>query len=151
MKKFLTILLCVLAALLLIGCSYFDSAPVKPKILGVEHIVQDQGLTYVQIDSTRYSVTEVWSGEIAQREGRITIKPVDGMLVTVAEFTGEDNGLRGMQFLLGEWNEEQIEAYFLRNYAFMIFALSGIFLCVLGMGICGVLADKEHVQKYSST
>ena len=150
MKKVMTVLLLLLAALLLVGCSWFESAPVKPKILGVEHIVQERGLIYVQIDSVRYSVTSVWSGEKSKYEGQIYIKPVDGMLITIAELTGDDRGLQGLHYFLGEWNEEEIEAYFHRDYTFMVCALTAILLCVLGMGFFGYLVDKKRVEKFSA-
>ena len=141
-------MLLIAALVLFSGCSCFDSPPVEPKILGVTHVVDERGLMYVEIDSMRYPVTEVFTGETHPRVGGdVVIAPVSGMQVTVADFTGPNNGYRGIRFMLGEWNEAQIENAFHRNYTFMVFALGGIFLCVLGMCISCVIEDKRQRKK----
>lgn len=150
MRKVLTTLLCASAVLLFSGCSWFDSAPVGPQILGVTHIVQERGLTYVEIDSMRYPVTEVFTGETHPRVGGdVAVEPVAGMQVTVVEMTGSNNNYQGIMFMLGEWNEAQIEAAFHRNYTFMVLALGGIFFCVLGMIIACFVEDERQKRKNS--
>ncbi|MBR1825936.1 MAG: hypothetical protein IJ770_05050 [Alphaproteobacteria bacterium] len=149
MKKVLIILLCILAALLFVGCSWFDSTPVEPEILGVEHIVQDRGLMYVEIDSTRYPVKRIFTGETHPRVGSdVKIPPVDGMLVTVVNMTGKNSDYQGIQFMLGEWNEAQIEQAFRRNYTLAVVALGVILLCVIGLIVSSFIADEQQRKKY---
>lgn len=150
MKRFLMILICLFLALLLCGCSWFESAPLGPKILGVTNIAEDRGLMYAEIDSMRYPVTQVFTGETHPRVGgNIVTAPVAGMQVTVAEMTGSNNDHQGIMFMLGEWNESQIEEAFHRNYTFMVIALSAIMLCVLGMIIACFVEDERQRRKNS--
>lgn len=150
MKQVLIFLLMFAAVLLLVGCSLFDSAPVKPKILGITHVVQEKGgLTYAEIGDMRYPVSSVFTGETHPRVGGdVIISPVNGMLVTVVEMTGDNLEHQGVQFMLGEWDEAQIEDAFRKNYTFAILALSILFICVIGMFISMVINDRKMAEKY---
>ena len=151
MKKFLLILLCIAAMFLFIGCSWLDSEPVGPKILGVTHIVDDNGSIYAEIDSVRYPVDYVFIGETHPRfGGDITVKPVNGMQVTVVEMTGNNSAHQGIQFMLGEWHEAQIEDAFRQNYTFGFVALGIILLLVVGVMIMLYIEDKRQTQKHAS-
>ena len=143
MKKVLFLI--VMAAMLFVGCSCFDSKPVEPKILGVTHILYDRGLTYVEIDSMRYPVNYVFSGEKDRRTGPIRINPAERMVVTVAEFTGGDSrGIRGTQFLLGEWDEERIEDLFHSNYTLPYLYAGCFFLLIFYYISKVIIADIRN-------
>ncbi len=150
MKKFLIFLLCVVLALLFVGCSAFDSAPINPKILGVEYIQQERGLIFVEIDSMRYPVTSVFTGETYPRVGGFeTIEPVDGMLVTVANFGGRE--YVGVQFMQGEWNEAQIEDVFRRNYTFGVVLLAMMLIFVIYVFIIIAREDMRKSRELNKT
>lgn len=150
MKKILIFLLCVVLALLFVGCSAFDSAPINPKILGVEHIQQERGLIFVEIDSVRYSVTSVFTGKTYPRIGGYeTVEPVDGMLVTVANFGSHEYA--GMQFMLGEWNEAQIEDVFRRNYTFGVVLLAMMLIFVIYVFIIIAREDMRKSRELNKT
>lgn len=144
MQKVLLIPVSVLIALLFVGCSCFDSKPVEPKILGISRIVDDGGLVFVEIDSVRYPVKFVYTGETHPRIGDdVTITPVDGMFVTVVQMEG-NTAYKGMQFMLGEWNKEQIERAFYRNYTLFVITLGVILFCVIGIF---TLCYRENQKK----
>ena len=147
MKKLVLMLMFALSVSLT-SCSWFDSAPVEPKILGITHVIEDRGLIYVEIDSLRYPVTEVYTGKTHPRIGGFeTVEPVDGMLVTVADFSGKGS-YKGMCFMLGAWNEVQIEQAFQRNYTFgVVFGT----LALLCFGIWFVVMAIEDNKRSKAT
>ena len=130
MRKLVLMLMFALGASLT-SCSCFDSAPVEPKILGVTHVIEDRGLIYVEIDSMRYPISDVFTGKTnSWIDGFETVEAKDGMLVTVADFTG-NGGYTGIRFMLGEWNENQIELAFHRNYSVSMIGSSLFLLLVI--------------------
>ncbi len=148
MKRFLMFWITMLIALLLVNCSCFDSAPVGPKILGVTHVVHERGLMYVEIDSMRYPVTEVFTGKTHPRVGTdIVIAPVAGMQVTVAEMTGSNSSYQGIMFMLGEWNEAQIEEAFHRNYTLTVIMVGWLLLCFLSLTVYCIIKNERQRKK----
>ncbi len=150
MKKILLILPCIAVMFLFVGCSWLDSEPVEPMILGITHIVNDRGSTYAEINSVRYPVEYVFIGETHPRFGDdLTVNPADGMQVTVVEMTGNNRAHQGIQFMLGEWDEEQIEQAFSQNYTFGFTALGFTLFLIIGIMTMLIIEDKRQTRKYA--
>ena len=98
------------------GYHWFDSEPVEPEILGTGYLHEhDNGMFTVQIASGMYFVSDVYFS-VSEDVLPSRCKPIDGALVTVANFTNAEcyEG-QGINFFLGRWNEEQIEKAFYTN------------------------------------
>ena len=120
-------------AVLFSSCSWFDSKPINPKIIGVSYLQYDakSGNHYCVVDSTRYIVSEV---TIPDKSSRSSSAPqqmaaVEGMKITI--FTTQYRS--GVQAVAGEQTEAQIEEIYKENYTFNIvfWGLISIWVIVL--------------------
>lgn len=132
MKKLIFMLIAVLG-MTLVGCSWFDSDPIEPNIIGTGNLQYEakSSTWFVVIDSTQYTVARITIPESNPRSAGKTqsIKPVEGMLVTV--FTSTH--LEGVQAVTGEQSVEQIEELY-RTNSTLVLVLFGVFLlCVMGV------------------
>lgn len=119
--KYLIFMLMSALCLSLTGCTWFDSSPVEPEIIGAGRVVKTADSYYVEIDSLRYEVKIVYTGEKNQSGAYIRIYPDDNMLVTAINFKKGNvhTGGSGTSFMLGDWNStEKIEDTFKKNYTF---------------------------------
>lgn len=123
------------------SCSWFDSPPVEPEIIGVGYLKDENSQLSIQIDSVLYVPQIIYTGEIYPRiGGYVTVQPKDGMLVTC--YKAKD--AEGVQFILGRNNAKQIEDVFHTNDSYIIFVLmvlAGFILCFL------TLIRKENKNK----
>ncbi|MBO7556171.1 MAG: hypothetical protein J6T72_02095 [Alphaproteobacteria bacterium] len=118
MKRIIFVL--AILATFFTGCSWFDSKPINPKIIGVSYLQYDArlGNHYCVVDSTRYIVSEV---TIPDKSSRSSSAPqqmaaVEGMKITI--FTTQYRS--GVQAVAGEQTEAQIEEIYKENYTFNI-------------------------------
>ena len=111
MKKIKLLALCVLATFA--SCSWFDSKPIMPKIVGAAYLQYDseEKAYYADIDSVKHYVENIAVSNYDHFFPQM-IKPVDGMKVTI--FTN-----RKSEFCVvaGEKNEQEIEELYRINYA----------------------------------
>ena len=116
MKKFAFMLLTLTLSMMLTGCKWFDSKPIDPKIIGTGYIHQlDNGIYTVEISAVVYCVTEVYTSK-GKGDKPVISQPIDGAIVTVVLFQNAEAGRgTGVKFILGEWNEAQIEDAFRTN------------------------------------
>lgn len=124
MKKIVFVLVAVLS-LTLTSCSWFDSEPIEPNILGVSHLQYDakSGLWFVTIDSTQYTIARITIPDHNPHSYGTTqdIEPVEGMIVTV--FTSPHK--TGIQAVMGEQSVEQIEELYHTNIT-AVFVFCGL-------------------------
>lgn len=133
MKKIIVVLFVALGAALA-SCSCFDSTPIEPEIIGMGNICQSADVFYVEVDSVRYFVGQVYTGKRdVQYGGHAKVKPEVGMLVTVAYFQNSGAyGGRGIHFMQGEWSAQAIEKAYHENYTLSIVVGIGlIVICIL--------------------
>ena len=129
MKKFIIFLTIAVAICVLNSC---QSDPINPQIIGTTHLKTEKGIIFAEFDSMRYVPQTVYTGEIEGRDGiRTTVKPVDGMLVTV--FTSKIH--RKAVFFVGEVTAKEIEAYYHRDWSI----LTAFGVIILIVAICAVL------------
>ena len=97
------------------SCRYFD-VPVDVEILGYGTVGQDteRGFYYVEMDSARYIVEEIYSNGDDEHD---KMPPVEGMKVTC--FRTEDSP--EVEFIAGELSAEYLSGYFADNVVFGIF------------------------------
>ena len=88
------------------SCRYFD-VPVDVEILGYGTVGQDteRGFYYVEMDSARYIVEEIYSNGDDEHD---KMPPVEGMKVTC--FRTEDSP--EVEFIAGELSAEYLSGYF---------------------------------------
>ena len=141
MKKFVLFLLIATLGVALTGCSWFDSTPVNPKIIGVGNLEYDSksGLWFAVIDSTQYTVAKVTIPDHNVRSFSVTqdIQPVDGMQVTVFTYSLES----GIQAVAGNQSVEEIEELYHRNYTF------GVAFLILVLIWIGMLVYDDFIRK----
>jgi hypothetical protein len=117
--KRLIILVAVLATFFS-GCSWFDSKPVEPHIIGVSYLQYDakSGLHYCVVDSMQYTVSQVTIPDEKMRSHSRSqeMAAVEGMKVTI--FTTPQH--TGVQAVAGEQTEAQIEEMYRENHTFEI-------------------------------
>ena len=139
MKKFVLFLLIATLGVALTSCSWFDSAPVNPKIIGIGNLEYDSksGLLFAVIDSTQYTVAKVTIPDHNVRSFSVTqdIQPVDGMQVTVFTYSLES----GIQAVAGNQSVEEIEELYHRNYTFGV-----AFLILILIWICMLVYEDNH-------
>jgi len=132
MKKLVFMLIATLSVALT-SCSWFDSEPIEPKILGTGCLQYEakSGTWFVIVDSTQFTVADV---SVPGRNPRAlskpqSVEPAEGMLVTV--FTSPR--MKGVQAVTGELSADEIEKLYLSNSTtgFVLFAL--MLLCVIGV------------------
>lgn len=146
MKNFIFMSLAALV-LNLTGCSFLDSAPVDPKIIGNGMVRYDtqSGLWFAVIDSMEYVIAEVTIPENDPHSYSTTqtIQPVEGMQVTL--FTSPHK--TGIQAVPGKQSEEQIEKLYHQNgTGAMIFGL----LLILGICSLAISINEEKVKKVNA-
>lgn len=128
MKTFIKVLIAIIITLLLIGCSWFGTAPIEPKIIGTTNLQQEKGLIFAEIDSTRYAPVTIYTGKKEGRDGiKATVEPTAGMLVTV--FTSKKHP--HPVFFAGQVSEEKIEQFYYENYSLIVALLSCFFLVAI--------------------
>ena len=123
MKKFVLFLLIATLGVALTSCSWFDSAPVNPKIIGVGNLEfsEDANSNFVVIDSVYYMIDnlkyprDVKIGYTGSREGPSVV----GKQVTVFTFSRKP----GVQALIGNLSVEQIENLYRENRTIPMIAL----------------------------
>ncbi len=144
MKKLVFVLMAALSVALT-GCSWFDSKPIEPHILGTANLQYEtkSGTWYVVIDSAQYTVANVTIREQNPRSIGKTqdIAPVDGMLVTV--FTSPK--MTGIKAVVGEQSVDDIEELYRTNDAGVIMVFGLLLLCVIGVSCHknGEIQDTE--------
>lgn len=123
MKKIIIFAVVIFAAIAFTSCK---SDPVDPYIIGTGVIKENLEGYYVTIGMEKWPVTSVTALKVKEREYSRAeeIVPVKGLLVTV--FTSDNYA--GVQAVLGEQNEEQIEALYYTNYKRIIIAGVIVFL-----------------------
>jgi len=132
MKKIILLMTVGILTFLVTGCSWFDSNPVEPEIIGTGYIKLDRSGNFVEIDSVRYYPQKILTGEHHPRTlGEATMQPVDGMLVTVYKCRNGNN----LNFIAGNKDEEAIEALYHRNYTVMFYAMLLFVLCICVFGM----------------
>ena len=121
MKK-LFFMLIFMFSMILTSCSWFDSYPIEPKIIGSGNLQYEMksGTWFVVVDSTQYTVAQTQSFE-----------PVEKMLVTI--FTSPRK--TGVQAVIGHQSVEQIEDLYHRNYTVVI---------VLAVILLGLILVSTH-------
>ncbi|MBP5615602.1 MAG: hypothetical protein J6X42_03530 [Alphaproteobacteria bacterium] len=132
--KILGVLTLVAIAVMSIGYHWFDSEPVEPEIIGVGYLRQhDNGMYTVQVETGMYFVSEVYVSA-SEDDTPVLSKPIDGAIVTVVKFTNEwcDEG-QGVKFMVGRWDEAQIEKAFHTNSLLIMIAMLVLIYCVLYM------------------
>lgn len=152
-KKILLLLLACLTLILASGCSWFDSAPVEPEIIGVGHVKfnSQNNLYVVELDSVSYIVDKVIEKDRSPRSASVTqeLSPVDGMEVTVFR-----NKHGNVICVYGRKNEAQIEELYHANFTWIavFVAIIGLFLLLSFAGTCykSITANKENESKPQS-
>lgn len=134
MRKLIFVLIAALSVALT-GCSFFESAPIEPNIIGsgVVNLDDKSGTYFVAIDSMQYTVANVTIPDYNPRSLSKTqnIEPVEGMLVTI--FTSRTNV--GVQAVTNKQSVEQIEELYHTNDAGTVMVFVLIILCVLGIAL----------------
>ena len=130
MSKLKLLILMMVVLVTSVSCSCFVSDPVEPKILGVVDLQYDaeRDLCYATVDSVQYTVVTVTVPDRNPRSYSKTqkLKPVAGMKVTIfisPKFTG-------VQAVLGDQDEDEIEAFYRENYIGLVifFVIIAVFL-----------------------
>ena len=134
MKKLVFALIAALSVVLT-SCSWFDSYPIKPKIIGTGNLKYEakSGTWFVVVDSTQYTVANVTIPDHNPRSYGKTqnVEPVEGMLVTV--FTSPR--MNGIQAVTGRQSIEQIEELYHTDETVVVVVFGLLLLCVLGIAI----------------
>ncbi len=146
MKKLVFMLMAALSVALT-SCSWLDSKPIEPDIIGTGNVQYDavEGIWFTEIDSIRYIVTRVTIPNTNQRlAGPIQeIAPVEGMYVTL--FTSPR--MKGTQAVAGRQSMWQIEDIYYVNYSIgMIAILIPLLICLIGFIFC-YKSDQELSKK----
>ena len=131
MKKLVFVLIATLSVALT-SCSWFDSDPIEPKIIGTTFLQEEKGLIFAEFDSVRYAPTIIYIGKKVGRDGiESKVKPIAGMQVTA--FTS--NIHQDPVFFAGQLTVEQIEKYYHRNFTALIvlsiIAIALLLICIL--------------------
>ena len=124
----------LIAILSITSCSWFDSDPIEPNILGVGNLQQGVGCVwFVVIDTSQYTVSNVTIPDNNLRSFSKTqvIDPVEGMLVTI--FTSPRKA--GVQAVVGRQSAEEIEGLYHTNSTSWVTSIAIIALCVVLMAI----------------
>ena len=134
MKKLIFVLIAALSVALT-GCSWFDSPPIEPNIIGSGNLQYEvkSGTWFVVVDSTQYTVANVTILDHNPRSYGKTqnVEPVEGMLVTI--FTSPHK--TGVQAVTGKQSAEQIEELYHTNETGLVIVCSIIALCIICMAV----------------
>ena len=131
MRKFIFVLIAILG---ITSCSWFDSDPIEPNILGVGNLHKGVGgVWFVVIDTSQYTVSNVTIPDNNPRSFSKTqgIDPVEGMLVTI--FTSPRKA--SVQAVVGRQSAEEIERLYHTNSTGFVTGIGIIVLCVVLMAI----------------
>ena len=134
MKKFINYFAICLLALCMASCSWFDSEPIEPDIIGVGHIKfnSQSNLYVVELDTVSYIVDKVVERDrnIRSVDKTQNLPPVDGMEVTVFR---DKNG--HIVCVYGRKDEAQIEELYHTNstafFVIVVFAFVGMIIILL--------------------
>ena len=134
MRKLVFALIAALSVALT-SCSWFDSEPIEPKIIGTGNLQYEakSGTWFVVVDSTQYTVATVTILDNNPHSYGKTqnVEPVEGMLVTV--FTSPR--MNGIQAVSGRQSIEQIEELYHTDETGVVVVFGLLLLCVLGIAL----------------
>lgn len=144
MKKLLFMFIAL--SVMLPSCSWFDSEPINPKIIGTGNIQYNtkSELWYVVVDSSQFTVTRVTIRDNNPHTYGTTkdVSPVEGMLVTI--FTSER--MLGLQAVTGRQSVEQIEELYYTNDTGVVIILGFLLLCIV-MCLTGVSISRKERER----
>ncbi len=144
MKKLLFMFIAL--SVMLPSCSWFDSEPINPKIIGTGNIQYNtkSELWYVVVDSSQFTVTQVTIRDNNPHTHSTTqeVSPVEGMLVTI--FTSER--MLGLQAVTGRQSVEQIEELYYTNDTGVVIILGFVLLCIV-MCLTGVSISRKERER----
>ncbi len=122
MKKIIIFAVVIFAAIAFTSC---ESKPVDPYIIGSGTVKKNLDGFYVTVGMEKWPISEVTALKVkdAPHSRAEEILPVEGLVVTV--FTSDN--YPGVQAVLGEQNQEQIEALYHTDYTHIILG------CILGV------------------
>lgn len=144
MKKLLFMFIAL--SVMLPSCSWFDSEPINPKIIGTGNIQYNtkSELWYVVVDSSQFTVTQVTIRDNNPHAYGTTqkVSPVEGMLVTI--FTSER--MLGLQAVTGRQSVEQIEELYYTNDTGVVILLGFLLLCIV-ICLTGVSISRKERER----
>lgn len=122
MKMIKLLAFCILATFA--SCSWFDSKPIMPKIIGNAYLLYDSTKKeyYADIDSVQYRVNCIAISNYNHFFPQM-IKPIDGMKVTIFE-TSESE----LRAAVGEKTVAEIEELYRANYTPLVFIFGSVFV-----------------------
>ena len=125
MKK-LSFMLSIMFSMILTSCSWFDSDPIEPNIIGSGNLQYEMksGTWFVVVDSTQYTVATVTILDNNPHSYGKTqnVEPVEGMLVTV--FTSPR--MNGIQAVTGRQSIKQIEELYHTDETVVVFVFGNV-------------------------
>ena len=128
-------MLSIMFSMILTSCSWFDSDPIEPNIIGSGNLQYEMksGTWFVVVDSTQYTVATVTILDNNPHSYGKTqnVEPVEGMLVTV--FTSPR--MNGIQAVTGRQSIKQIEELYHTDETVVVFVFGLLLLCVLGIAL----------------
>lgn len=139
-RKFFIVMVFVSLLLGLAGCGCFEN-PADAERIGSGYIKYDRGRYFVEIDSVKYSPKMVYANS-SSRDGKNTMEPVDGMLVTVFRVHGNSY----VNFIAGDISREYLEDYFSTNYAVPT-VCCGLFVLGIGLMAYGGKFQKKRSER----
>lgn len=112
----------LILSMMLACCARVDTVVNLPpfeeySVMGIGYIQEENNVNvkYVEIDSVFYCGTEIFTVSEDAFEP-VLIPATEGTLVTVVHFLRANAYTKkGIRFLKGNWNKEQIEAVFYKN------------------------------------
>lgn len=142
MKNKILLLLTSLVTLLMSGCSWFDSDPIEPEIIGIGHVKLNpqNNLYVVELDSISYIVDKVVELDRSPRSVSKTqeLPPVDGMEVTVFKDKNDH-----VIYVYGRRNEAQIEELYHTNST-LVFVFA--FVVLIFFVLCFAQAVRSDIK-----
>lgn len=146
MKKIKKILLLTMLTCICFSfssCNWFIDRP-EAKRIGCSHIQYDRGIYFVEIDSVKYTPMSIYTNQSSMRVGRLSMKPVDGMLVTAFTLDGNNK----VEFIAGDLDEKYLEDYFENNHShFFNFLITTMFVMIILAAVVYYQEKKENLKK----
>lgn len=137
MKKLVFVLIAALSVALT-GCSYFESDPIEPKIIGTTFLQEEKGLIFAEFDSVRYAPTVIYVGKKVGRDAiDARIEPIVGMQVTA--FTS--NIHQKPVFFAGQVTVEQVENYYHKDFTALVILSS---ICIGLLLLCIIITAVSN-------
>lgn len=122
MRKYFLFLMLVIASMVFV-CKEYHEIPANAEIIGTEYVKYDKGLPVIELDSTKYAPTEIYTNN-----GLFTMRPVEGMAVTCFRIYDSPK----VNFIAGKHSQEYLEEYFTLGIgSFIIFIIGLSLTCVL--------------------